>query len=69
MRADSSGYRPSISGSTTSPSAAPSTPTQLDRYLHGDGEIGNAEHNVLVHALNEVFFARGHDHPLAYRPL
>ena len=42
---------------------------QLDRYLRGDGEIGNADHNVLVHALNEVFLARGHNHPLAYRPL
>ena len=43
--------------------------TGLDRYLRGDGEIANADHNVLVHALNEVFHARGHDHPLAYRPL
>ena len=43
--------------------------TQLDRYLRGDGDIGNADHNVLVHALNEVFNAQGHDHPLAYRPL
>jgi hypothetical protein len=43
--------------------------TQLDRYLSGDGEIGNADRNVLVHALNEVFHDRGHNHPLAYRPL
>jgi hypothetical protein len=43
--------------------------SQLDRYLHGDGEIGNADHNVLVHALNEVFQARGHNHPLAYRTI
>ena len=43
--------------------------TQLDHYLRGDGDIGNADHNVLVHALNEEFQARGHDHPLAYRPL
>ena len=42
---------------------------QLDRYLRGDGEIGNADRNVLVHALNEVFTARGQDHPLAYRTL
>ena len=43
--------------------------TQLGRYLRGDGdgEIGNGDHNVLVHALNEVFHARGQDHPLAYR--
>jgi hypothetical protein len=43
--------------------------TQLDRYLRGDGEIGNADRNVLVHALNEVFHDRGQNHPLAYRPL
>jgi hypothetical protein len=43
--------------------------TQLDRYLSGDGEIGNADRNVLVHALNEVFHDRGQNHPLAYRPL
>ena len=46
--------------------------TQLDRYLRGDGdggEIGNGDHNVLVHALNEAFDARGQDHPLAYRTL
>ena len=40
---------------------------QLDRYLHGHGEIGRGDHDVLVHALNEVFHARGDDHPLAYR--
>jgi hypothetical protein len=43
--------------------------TQLDRYLSGDGEIGNADRDVLVHALNEVFHDRGQDHPLAYRSL
>jgi len=42
---------------------------QLSGYLRGDGDIGDADHNVLVHALNEVFRARGHDQTLAYRPL
>lgn len=42
---------------------------QLNGYLRGDGDIGNADHNVLVHALNEVFRARGQNHPLSYRPL
>jgi hypothetical protein len=42
---------------------------QLDRYLRGDGEMGNADHNVLVHALNEAFYDQGQNHPLAYRPL
>ncbi len=42
---------------------------QLNGYLRGDGDIGDADHNVLVHALNEVFRARGQDQPLAYRPL
>ena len=40
---------------------------QLNGYLRGDGDIGDADHNVLVHALNEVFPARGQDHPLTYR--
>jgi hypothetical protein len=42
---------------------------QLERYLRGDQEIGRADHNVLVHALNEVFHDQGRDHPLAYQPL
>ena len=42
---------------------------QLDRYLRGDGEMGNADHNVLVHALNEAFDDQGQNHPLAYHPL
>jgi len=42
--------------------------TQLDHYRRGDGDIGNGDHNVLVHALNEVFHARGPNHSLALPP-
>jgi hypothetical protein len=40
---------------------------QLTRYLRGDRDLTNSDHNVLVHALNEVFQDRGENHPLSYR--
>ena len=42
---------------------------ELERYLHGDHDATDTDHNVLVHALNELFHDRGQDHPLAYRTL
>ena len=40
---------------------------ELERYLREDHDATDTDHNVLVHALNEVFHDRGQDHPLAYR--
>ena len=42
---------------------------QLERYLTGDHDATDTDHNVLVHALNEAFNDQGQDHPLAYHPL
>ena len=42
---------------------------ELDRYLRGDRDVSDTDHNVVVHALNEVFSERGHNHPLAYRSI
>jgi hypothetical protein len=42
---------------------------ELERYLHDDHDITDTDHNVLVHALNELFHDRGQNHPLAYRSL
>jgi len=41
----------------------------LDRYLRGDRDISDTDHNVLAHAMNEVFTDRGENHPLAYRSI
>ena len=39
---------------------------QLTDYLRGQRDLSVSEHNVVVHALNEVFVDRGENHPLAY---
>ena len=38
----------------------------LHAYLDGEGETSPGDHDVIVHALNEVFLDRGLDHPLDY---
>ena len=40
---------------------------QLTAYLRGERDVSDADHNVIVLALNEAFHDRGDDHPLAYR--
>lgn len=40
---------------------------ELTDYLQGDGPIDRTDHNVIVHALNELFRDRGEDASLAYR--
>lgn len=42
---------------------------QLADYLRGGRDTSDTEHNVVTHALNELFQARDENHPLAYRPL
>ncbi len=42
---------------------------QLTDYLRGGRDVSDTEHNVVTHALNEVFQASDENHPLAYRPL
>lgn len=40
---------------------------QLSTYLdRGDPPIPTGDHDAIVHALNETFSDRGHDHPLSY---
>jgi hypothetical protein len=39
---------------------------RLGDYLIGGGETSPADHNVIVHVLNEEYSARGENHPLAY---
>jgi len=38
----------------------------LTGYLQGDRTNSDGDHNVIVHALNELFRARGQDNPIAY---
>ncbi len=42
---------------------------QLTDYLRGGRDVSDSDHNVLTHALNELFQDRGEDNPLAYRPV
>ena len=39
----------------------------LTSYLHGDRTNTDSDHNVIVHALNELFRDRGQDNPITYR--
>jgi hypothetical protein len=41
--------------------------TAVGVYLEGGTSIGDNEHDVLAHALNEAYTAQGQNHPLAYR--
>lgn len=38
----------------------------LAACLRGDLAVGEAEHNVIAHALNERFSGGGEDHPVPY---
>jgi hypothetical protein len=42
---------------------------QLTDYLRGQRHVSDTDHNIVVHALNEVFHDRGDNHPLTYRPV
>jgi hypothetical protein len=42
------------------------SPGKVRAFLVGERLIGDHDHDVLVHALNERFLERGDDHPLAY---
>jgi hypothetical protein len=42
------------------------SPGKIQAFLLGERLIGDHDHDVLVHALNERFFDQGDDHPLAY---
>jgi hypothetical protein len=39
----------------------------LTGYLQGARANTDGDHNVIVHALNEVFRERGQDNPIIYR--
>ena len=39
----------------------------LTGYLEGHRPTTDTDHNVIVHALNELFRDRGQDNPLVYR--
>jgi hypothetical protein len=39
----------------------------LGAYVRGRTTTSDSAHNVIVHALNEVFAERGQDSPLTYR--
>jgi hypothetical protein len=39
----------------------------LGAYLDGTGTTTDADHDVIVHALNETFVDRGRNHPVPYR--
>ena len=48
------------------------TPTELGSYLAAGDEpdrapTTDADHDAVVHALNEAFADRGEDHPVPYR--
>jgi hypothetical protein len=45
------------------------TADQLTAYLRGERDVSDVDHNVVVHALNELFVDRGDNHPLTYRPV
>jgi hypothetical protein len=38
----------------------------LTDYLQHEDGAGSSDHDVIVHALNELFSERGEDHPLTY---
>ena len=40
---------------------------QLALYLRGTRNVGEFDHNVLTHALNERLHDLGENHPLTYR--
>jgi hypothetical protein len=40
----------------------------LTGYLQGDGCPNPTDHNLIAHALNELFRDRGQDNPIAYQP-
>jgi hypothetical protein len=39
----------------------------LTGYLRGDRTNTDSDHNIIVHALNELFQDRGQNHPVTYR--
>jgi hypothetical protein len=39
----------------------------LTGYLHGDRHPNRTDHNLIAHALNELFRDHGQDNPMAYR--
>ena len=38
----------------------------LSAYLQHEDAVGSSDHDVIVHALNEMFSERGENHPLSY---
>lgn len=41
-------------------------PAEIQAFLAGQQPLGDHDHDLLVHALNERFVDRGEDHPLGY---
>ena len=39
----------------------------LTGYLHGDRHPNPTDHNLIAHALNELFRDRGQNNPIAYQ--
>ena len=39
---------------------------ELDAYLTGLVDVGDLDHDLIAHALNEIYLDRGDDHPLTY---
>jgi hypothetical protein len=42
------------------------SPLEMDAFLQGALEPSELEYDMLAHALNEHFMARGHNHPVPY---
>ena len=42
------------------------SPAIIESYLGGGPDVSASQHDVLVHALNEVFLDRDMNHPLGY---
>lgn len=42
------------------------SPDQIKAFLAGEHPLGDHDHDLLVHALNEHFIDQGDDHPLDY---
>jgi len=39
----------------------------IDAYLNGISDVEDIDHDLVTHALNELYVDAGHDHPLAYQ--
>ena len=42
------------------------SPDDLDSFLAGDTVPASADYNLIAQALNDVFIARGDNHPIPY---